>query len=511
MQKWDFKADEKKYPISQFTQSRNYQFEENDLSLPDESLIKDLPKAVDRIIQAIQKNEKIVIFGDDDLDGISSTYLLFDYLRKIGCQNHFYYIRNRNTDVHGLSQKFIKRVSERKYDLVITVDCCVSCYNEVEELNKLSVDTIITDHHLIPDKLPPAFAILNSKQTDCNYPDKMLAGVGVVFMLIRALSKKIEVPYSQNYLLWAAIGTIIDKAPLKHVNKVLVKSALAKWNDFKDDNLFSIIRGRKIYVDSEKMKLINYIGRVLSAGKIPDGKNKAFEFLNAPLNEKGTILLELTNEKKEYDGQLRFVSQFLDNLRLNDVQESIIYYDEEKMIPTNFMGFAASLLTSKYKVPVLILQQKEDILVCEARCTKGFDLVAGFEYSSEFILQFGGHVKAAGCSLLKDNFKNFKEKYLEYIKFNKQEIIYNRKIEIDILLDSFDNNLYDELQKFSPFGEGNPEPIIMCKNFDSSFYPFLNINQYCGIDLSKTNDIVFKFIDKNRIKIIDFREGKNEN
>ena len=509
MLRWDLKSNPNLKPISQFLDARKYDKDyaniEN-VEFPDETLIKDLEKAVDRIIKALRKNEKIVIFGDDDVDGITSTYLIFDYLKKIGSQNHFFYIRNRNTDVHGLSDKFIERVKQQKYNLVITVDSCISSFDKVVELNELGVDTIITDHHLIPAKLPPAYAIVDSKQEDCQYPDKMLAGVGVAFMLVRLLSKKIQVPYSDNYLLWTAIGSVIDKAPLKKINLFIVKLALANWENFNDNSLYAINYNRKLFSVQQKMNLINYIGRVLSAGKAPKGTNKAFELLIAPLSNKSAILQTLLQEKKAYDDQLRSVSRFLETLSINYLENVFIYYDKEKKIPLNLMGFSASFLSSKYKIPILFLQEKDGVLTCEGRCTEGYDLVNSFEYCSEYIIQFGGHVKAAGFSLEIDNYEKFLNKYQEYVDLKREVIEKNKKIDIDIIINKYDDDMYERLMEYCPFGEGNNLPIILQTDFVKSNNPELTIDHFCNIDFEKSNDIVFKFKDEKRIEIIDFKE-----
>ncbi|MCK4655116.1 MAG: DHH family phosphoesterase [Candidatus Cloacimonetes bacterium] len=440
--------------------------------IPDVSLMKDLDKASNRIIDAIHKKEKIIIYGHDDIDGITSTYILFDFLEKMGSQNHYYYIPNRMIESHGIHKKFIEKAKCEKYDLLITVDGGISSYKAVADIQKSGCDVIITDHHLIQEEtIPDAYAVINPKQKDCNYPFDMLAGVGITYFLICKLAEKLNSKLNRDYLFWVAVGTIADKVPLNGVNRVLVKEVLDNWFTFNDKNLEKL----KPYLwpalsHYNRMGSLKYIIKLLSSGRQSDGKNLTMKFLLTRENEKELIIQKLIARQKEQEVKLKELHKHLKKIMPEKVENCFIYYDFGNDISFDFLGYCAAQVTKVHKIPAVFLKDKKGIVIGEARCAEGSNLVDAFAFCKEHLIQFGGHAQAAGFTAKKDDIHGFEQKFEEYIEQNKDTINDNRKINIDAVFtidefDKFDEYLQLDYHALQPFGKGNPNPHFLLKNY----------------------------------------------
>ena len=499
--------------IEQFKKNRN--FSEDFFSpsldlLPDETLMKDIEKAARRIIKAIRKKERIIIFGHDDLDGISSSYILYDFLDKIGSQFHYYYIPNRFIDNHGLQQNFIDVVSEKKIDLVITVDGGSSSFDAVEKLNEMGVDVIITDHHIVPEKLPNALAVVNPKQKDCNYPFDMLAGVGVIFMVIKQMTKILNIEMNKAYILWAAVGSWADKVPLHGVNRILVRNALDNWMEYEDESMeifhyyYSI--NNSLF---SKFNFMTFLTRVLSNGRAENGIHYAMELLISKINKKKFYDI-LIQEKIENEKKIEEVVKFCEKIVVEKNQKYFIYYDENDEFQYNLIGLIASIISSKYRIPVLIFKKKENQLLCEGRCTEGFNLVESFEYCKDSLIQFGGHFKAAGFVAEIEKIDEIVTKFQSFVELKKESILENKRIDVDIVLENIQElgNCIYLFPDFIPFGIGNPEPKIMVKSClfsELSGLSKLNVTEHNEISLTKKYDFLLSFTNKNMLNIVDYR------
>lgn len=439
--------------------------------LPDISLLKDLKLASNRIIDAILQKEKIMIFGHDDVDGITSTYILFDFLEKIGSQNHFYYIPNRLLESHGMKENFVKRMLDEDFDLLITVDGGISEFEQISVLSSAGIDVIITDHHLVQDKIPPAYAVVNPKQPDCEYPFKMLAGVTVTYFLIKQIAAKLESEINLSYLFWTVVGTIADKVPLVGVNRIITREVLENWFSYNDPSI-EVMKSYFIApVDFEKrMSILKFIGKILSNGRLPSGKNLALSFLLASTAEKEVIIDKLIRQQRDHEYKLNNLNEFL-NLQITAPQESyLIFEDADDIVEIHLMGYTASILAKKFMIPVVVLKERENVISGEGRCTDGFNLVEAFNYCREFLIQFGGHKKAAGFTIEKAQIDAFIRKFSEFVKTKIGDIEYNRMIKIDAVfsmdeMEKLENYLQSEHFLLQPFGQGNSKPKFLVKNF----------------------------------------------
>ncbi len=482
--------------------------------LPDHSLLKDINIAAERIIEAVQQKEKIIIYGHDDVDGITATYILYDFLEKMGSQNHFYYIPNRLIDNHGIQQNFIDKIKEEKFNLVITVDGGVSCRDAIEEIVELGCDVIVTDHHIVQeDLLPPALAIVNPKQKDCKYPFEMIAGVGVTYFLIKKIAEITGIIDDRNYLFWVAVGSISDKVPLLEVNRILVKEVLDTWSTFDDSTLYKLSPYLKPGINySQRMNNIHHIIKLLSNGREKNGEHKSMKLLVTHDKEKDMIIAEMQNLQKNQEIRLDGIRRYIRTKIPQKLENFFVFRDLEHQIPFELLGYSASCITKKHRIPVIFIKNKNGIAVGEARGTNGFNLVDAFTYCSEHLIQYGGHAKAAGFTMRSNEVDKFIEKFEEYIKQNQMVIEENKRIDIDAVissgeLDKFNEYIQMDYNLLQPFGQGNPEPKFLLIDFlperDVHRMKFNKMDN--KMEPEVPYNIVFTFKDSS-FRFIDYRE-----
>ena len=515
---WQLPSNSDSDLIDQIKSSRDYpdQFYQHSWdTIPDFGLLKDVQKAVERILKAVENKENIIIFGHDDLDGITSTYILYDFLETIGSQNHYYYIPNRFLENHGIQAGFIRKTIDLNCSLVITVDGGISSYESVTKLNDSGCDVIITDHHLVPNYLPPAFAIVNPKQKDCAYPYKMLAGVGVTYGLIDQICRSLSQDVKPNYLFWTAVGSIADKVPMTGINRTIVKEAIQNWSVSKDSTI-QLFEKRYWKGDQlhSKLALIRQIIKIFNNGRLADGENSSLQTLIELPQDKDKLLSSLIEKQVSQEDKL---NESLQLIRKKFTKETCcywIYLDEKDEISYEFLGFCASILAKEYMIPIVLLKERDGKILCEARCTEGFNLVDAFRYSKRFLTQFGGHKKAAGFVTKPEMINGFTNIFKKYVHLHENEILNHRKLSIDAVLD-FDNEnerialLNHDLSFLEPFGEENPEPLILIKNFlwerDHSFLNLKNISFHKD---QKTNIVISH--SGNYCYLIDWKEDEQK-
>lgn len=514
---WSYKHSNSDNILDQIRENRkiNESFLNSSLSdIPNPDLLKDVEKASQRILTAVQNKEKIIIYGHDDVDGITSTYILYDFLEKLGSQNHFYYIPNRLIDQHGLQQNFIDKVKDEDFNLVITVDGGSSSKTATEKIMKNGCDVIITDHHIVLENLlPPALAIVNPKQVDCEFPFDMLAGVGVVFFLIKRIAEITGIKYDRNYLFWVAVGSISDKVPLVCVNRIIVKEVLDNWSTFDDDTLHKLSPYLEPGMNyTQRINNIHYIVKLLSNGRGKNGKHKSMKMLTTHNKEKDVVIAEMQNQQKKYENKLDNIRRYIRTKVPPAFGNYFIFRDLDHQIPFDLLGYSASILANKHKIPVIFIKSKNGIAVGEARGTDGVNLVDAFTYCREHLIQYGGHAKAAGFTIRSSEVENFVLKFDEFIKQKLQIINENRRIEIDAVINSRDLDKFNEYIKMDynllqPFGEGNPEPTFLLIDYlpqrDVQRIQFKKLGN--KIKPEVPYNIVFTFKDSS-FRYIDYRE-----
>lgn len=472
---------------------------ETDLHNP--YLMKDMQKAVERIIRALESDEKILVYGDYDVDGVTSSAVLINTLvelkqaiseisREKAEEFMDIYIPDREKEGYGITPEAIEEIARRKPSLIITVDCGVSNVESVEEINKLSIDIIITDHHHVPEERPNAFAIINPKQDDCEYPFKTLAGVGVAFKLSQALflhlqknqPEKFEkmTPGFEKWLLdLVALGTVADCVDLVGENRTLVKYGLLVINKTKRMGIKKLIKSAGLdtrengnFVKGKTIDTINIsfnlAPRLNAAGRI-DHANVSYKLLMSEKADEAEILAE----KLEKNNQTR---QKLTDKMMKEIKEGI---EKKKEIPKvviakgenwkmGIVGLVAGKLTEEYSRPFLVLCEDENGYAGSGRSIPAFNLIESIEKCQELLIQFGGHSQAAGLKLKKNNLKKFEKKILEIAEEILSEDDLKPSLEIDKKLEreQIDWKLIDEIETFAPFGFGNRKPTFLAENLE---------------------------------------------
>lgn len=434
--------------------------------LPDESLFANIDDVAERIRMAMYRNESMVIFGHDDPDGITSTYILYKFLESCGYQKHNYYIPNRNLEPHGIQAGFVNFVKEGGYKLVVTVDNGISAKDGVEQLNALGCDVIITDHHLVQaDSIPEAFTIMNPQLSNCKYPFKSLAGVGVVLMLIRYLSKVWEHPIDPASYFWAAVGSIADKVPMIGLNRVIVRHVLEHFEAVQDDTVDFLLRNySRINGFHDIFSFLLYTSRVIANGREENGQHTALRFILQLSDAKAKLFEDLEGQKNVWEGELNRVFSFLDTLSVDFVGSYFVYFDDEDVIPYSLLGTAATYIVNKLRIPTIMLKHHNGHTVCEGRCGDGFNMVDSFSHCKAYLKQFGGHPKAAGFTMQPANYDAFLECFNNFLVQN-WDAGQTNEIDWDIEADVADlsEENWMKLELLLPYGQMNPEPTIMLR------------------------------------------------
>ena len=474
--------------------------------LPDEALFANIDSIAERIREAIIQNEPMVIFGHDDPDGITSTYILYQYLNSCGYQRHSYYIPNRNIESHGIQQRFIDFVREGGFKLVITVDNGISAYNGVEELNALGCDVIITDHHLIqPEMVPRAYSIMNPQLPYCQYPFKALAGVGVALMLIRYLANKWEHPIDPAADFWAAVGSIADKVPMIGLNRILVRHVLEHFDEVQDHTVQFLLRNySRVSTITDKFNFVTYTSRLIANGREEGGNHTSMRFMLQLSDAKARLFEELEEQKNNWESELNRVFGFLDTLSSDFVGSLFVYYDDDDVIPYSLLGTASTYIVNRLGIPTIMLKHHNGHTVCEGRCKDGFNMVDAFAHCKAHLKQFGGHAKAAGFTMEPAEYDPFLECFNDFLQQNFVAPDENAAPEFDAVcsLDELDEGTWESLELLLPWGQKNPEPTLLVKGLSySDLSPWNLDNGSVHLTKDKAADCLILWRSANQIRI----------
>ena len=457
--------------------------------LPSPFLMKDMKKAVDRLVVAIERRESITVYGDYDVDGVTATSCLLNFFRELGVPAG-YHIPHRLKEGYGLHVEALKEIHQKGGRVVITADCGISNVNEAIAASQLGIDLIITDHHIVPPDLPEAHAVLNPLRKDSDYPDLNLAGVGVVFHLMMALRARLrQIGYFENrhepnlkhYLDLVALGTIADLVPLRGVNHILVKEGLKVLSERQRVGLRSLI------VVSEITK--EQLGTYEVAFQLAPRLNAGGRVASAEI---GVKLLTTDDEEEA----LR-LSQTLDseNKKRRFLQEEILHqavsqiekagYDQARRSfvlssPTwhpGVIGIVASKLVEKYHRPACLIAEQEAVGTVSlargsARGIPALHLLDAFRELKDHFVNFGGHKAAAGFSIERQHIGSFREAFEKLVsqRLSEEDFIPKIKVDMKIAMDEVDQGLLTEIDQLAPFGMGNPEPIFISDGFKVSHF-----------------------------------------
>lgn len=430
-------------------------------------LMKDMQEAVDRIKRAISAKERILIFGDYDVDGILSVVALTKSLKSLGADVE-HYIPDRLKQGYGMKGKYIDSVLERKASLVISVDCGIKAVDFVNRAKEHGIDVIITDHHQPGPALPDALAVLNPVVGSSEYPDRTLAGVGVVFKLIQALldseGKGAQLPH---YLKLVSIGTIADVAALKGENRLFVKFGLKQLERVHNIGLKSLIEvcgllGKSITVGDVGFR----IGpRINAAGRLGLTDLAVQLFFSESVREVEEIvgrLDKLNTERQKIEGKIfQEAMCLIKDKRLHEKYKLLILGCEEWH--RGVIGIVASKLKDTFYQPVILFSYRNEKASGSGRSIPEFPLIDCLDETSPYLQTYGGHVLAVGCELMSDQMDAFKKAANAFADSKLTEDDFKRKISIDIKLDFNNLNIrfLDNIQLLSPFGSGNPKPVFL--------------------------------------------------
>lgn len=460
----------------------------------DPFLMPDMEIATNRIIKAIKDNEKVAIYGDYDVDGITSSTVLKRFLKDRGLETDVY-IPNRLNEGYGLNEEAIKEISEKKYTLIVTVDCGITGNKEIELANSLGIETVVTDHHEPAEELPKALAVVDCKRKDNKYPFNGLAGVGVAFKLIQAISIKLGIKEEKylKYLDLVCVGTISDIVPLVDENRTISKLGLRLVKQTKNIGL-------KVLLDSIGYQKIdsNTISfgvapRINACGRMGHEKEALDLFLTNNIEEAQKITQNLNKYNLE--------RQEIEKRIFNEVQE-MMQDPEEQKLPCivlgkenwhhGVIGIVSSKITDIYFKPSILLCIEDNLAKGSGRSVPGFDLHEALEKCGTYIKQFGGHSMAVGVTIEKANFSKFKDELEEYgTKMNVNSIVPIIKIDEKIQLQDISIKDIKDLELLEPFGEGNKMPLFQVSNVKIASIRALSEGKHLKMTLKDDN----KFID----------------
>ena len=454
-------------------------------------LMPDMQKAVDRIINAIKNKEKVIIYGDYDVDGITSTTVLKQFLAERGLIVDWY-IPNRLNEGYGLNKNAIKEINDKGYKLIITVDCGISALEEIKYANDLGMEVIVTDHHEPVEVLPQCLAVVDAKRKDNIYPYNQLAGVGVVFKLIQALSIKLNLEEKEflKFLDLVAVGTISDIVPLKDENRIIAKLGLKLVEVTKNiglKTLISVLGFKKI--DSTAISF-GVAPRINASGRMGVQEKALNLFLTDNYEEAKKITQELNefNNDRQAEEQKIF-KEALEMLKKENNKSCIILGNENWH--HGVIGIVASKITDMYFKPSILLCFEGNEGKGSGRSIPGFDLHKALMECSKDIKKFGGHSMAIGITIEKDKFESFKNDFEKYAEqTNIKEIVPIVNIDAEISLKDLSIDIVKQLELLEPFGEANKMPQFLFKNMKIIAIRAISEGKHLKLKLKQDNYII---------------------
>lgn len=459
----------------------------------DPYLMPDMDKAVERIIKAINNQEKVMIYGDYDVDGITSITVLKKFLEERGLKTG-HYIPNRLEEGYGLNENAIRSIAEQKYTLMITVDCGISGIEEVELANQLGIETIITDHHEQSESLPNAYAIINAKRKDSQYPFRGLAGCGAVFKLIQAISLRLGLEEKEflKYLDIVCVGTISDIVPLVDENRVIAKLGLKLVAQTRNIGLRELIlqSGYK-KIDSNTISF-GVAPRINACGRMGYQEEALDLFLTNNIEEAREITTRLNSYNLERQTKEKDIfEQAIKELEKEDIEKLNTIVLSGDNWHHGVIGIVASKLTEKFYKPTILICFEDNIGKGSGRSLPGFDLHEALVETSAYLEKYGGHEMAVGLSLKKEKYNDFKLAFEEIAKSkNIQQIIPVIKIDSIITAKDVNKKTIQDLEMLEPFGEKNKNPIFVYKNLKIDSIRALSEGKHLKLTLKDDNLLI---------------------
>ena len=430
-------------------------------------LMKDMDAAVDRLNDAMGHKERILVYGDYDVDGCTAVALVYKFLRQF-YSNIDYYIPDRYDEGYGVSKKGIDFAKETGVKLIIILDCGIKAIEEITYAKEQGIDFIICDHHVPDEVMPPAVAILNPKRPDDSYPFKNLCGCGVGFKFMQAFAKNNNIPFSRLVPLldFCAVSIAADLVPVVDENRILAFHGLKQLNQNPSLGLKAIVdicglNGRELSMSD----IIFKIGpRINASGRMENGKKSVDLLVEREYSlalDQAKHIDEYNEQRKDVDRQMtEEANQIVARLESQKHQSSIVLYDEHWK--KGVIGIVASRLTEIYFRPTVVLTRDENLATGSARSVAGFDVYAAIKSCRDLLLNFGGHTYAAGLTMKWADVKEFRKRFQVYVEEHIEPEQREAILDIDAVIDFKDitKKLHTDLKRFAPFGPGNPKPLF---------------------------------------------------
>ena len=453
----------------------------------------DMEKAVERILKAIENKEQIIIYGDYDVDGITSVTVLKSFLEERGIQVNVY-IPNRLNEGYGLNKTAMEEIAKQGNKLMITVDCGITAVDEVEYAKTFGIETIVTDHHEPAEELPKAIAVVDAKRKDNKYECRNLAGVGVVFKLIQALSIKLGLDQKEylKYLDIVCVGTISDIVPLTDENRVIVKLGLKLVEQTKNLGLKEILQSCGYSKINSTTISFGVAPRINACGRMGHQE----EALNLLLSKEENEVKELTQKINEYNKTRQEIEKNIYNEAVEQIEKEGL--DTKNTIVVSgkgwhhgVIGIVSSKITELYFKPSILLCEEDGECKGSGRSIPGFDLHEALMECNDTIDKFGGHAMAVGININKEKVEEFKEEFEKIAKEKEvDKIIPILNLDAEIKLDDVNKEMVDSLKELEPFGEDNKMPIFAFRNLKIDSIRSLSDGKHLKLSVKDNKNII---------------------
>ena len=494
--------------ISTYDEARHF-FRPDHRHLHDPFLMQDMEKAIERIEQALRDNEKVLIYGDYDVDGTTAVSVVYGFF-KTHHHNLNYYIPDRYKEGYGISTQGIDYAAEHGYTLIIALDCGIKSVDKVAYATEKGIDFIICDHHTPGDKIPDAVAVLDPKRADCDYPYKELSGCGIGFKLIQAFAEKNDIDFDEvsRYFDLVAISIACDIVHITGENRVLAYYGLHKLNNnpcIGVKTLMEVAGKSTNYTISDIVFLLG--PRINAAGRIDDAKH-AVELLTActeeHAKEKGDLINIKNIERKEHD--LSITDEALGMIGSSEVlmgRKSTVVFNENWH--KGVIGIVASRLTEKYYRPTVVLTRSNGHVAGSARSVFGYDLYEALCGCSDLLTQFGGHKYAAGLTMPPENVEAFVNRFEEVVSasITTEQLTQQIFIDAELNLQQIEPKFFRILNQFAPFGPENMSPVFITKNVYVSSLPNVVGGKHIKMNVMQKGSATFDCIAFNHGEYVE--------
>lgn len=461
--------------VNTFEEAKKF-FRPSLMDLHDPFLMKDMDKAIIRLESAIKNQEKILVYGDYDVDGTTAVALVYSFIAQFHKQVE-YYIPDRYAEGYGISFQGIDYASEQNFSLIIALDCGIKAIDKVEYASQKGIDFIICDHHRPGDSLPTAVAVLDPKREDCHYPFDELCGCGVGFKLVQAYALKNNIPFEEleQFLDLTAISIASDLVPIVGENRTLCYFGLEQLNKNPRKGIKAILDLANVKKEVTMNELVFTVGpRINAAGRLESGRSAVALLVSdnhADAKESGQNINITNTERRTIDVTItqHALSMIDGNVEMINRKSTVLFHpDWHKGV----VGIVASRLTEKYYRPTIVLTESNGKATGSARSVKDFDVYDAIEACSDLLEQFGGHKYAAGLTLKVENVEAFQKRFEEIVSATIEEHMLVPEIEIDaeLELSQITSKFYRILKQFSPFGPGNMSPVFITKHLVDKGY-----------------------------------------